>query len=409
MAWVLSRKKQSGGGTSVPDWSQIGLSSAPSSVTTKFNYSKDVYDNWDPTVTNRAQAFKQNYQLGYFTCDTSNVTNSGQMFLEASALEYVGDLDLTSSTDVFQICKAATGLVCTGTITFKSSLTSAQELFVNCYSLRSTTLSSTSNITNMSGMFNGCHSLVSVTADTSDGLAPTNGSWMFANCESLTSISVDTSNLTNGERMFVFAKSCNPTFVGGLDNLQYAAYMFEQCNGLTTFSYSLPALLYGTCMFQDNTGLTSLSITDLTNTIEINGLCIRCTNLTTATVSGMATSVTNASSMFEGCTSLQSATVGVSAVNFWGLFRGCSSLTDVNVIDTSRTTNMGDMFQNCGALSTQSRDNVLQMCIGATSYTGTKTLAQLGFNNTTFPVSAVTALTHYNDFLTAGWTIGYSA
>ena len=107
----------------MPDWSQIGLSSVPSSVTTKFNYSKDVYDNWDPTVANRAQAFRQNYQLGYFTCDTSNVTNSSQMFLEAPALEYVGDLDLTSSTNVYQMFKGATGLVSTGTITFNSSLT----------------------------------------------------------------------------------------------------------------------------------------------------------------------------------------------------------------------------------------------------------------------------------------------
>ena len=255
-------------------------------------------------------------------------------------------------------------------------------------------------------MFNGCHSLTSITTN---GLAPTDGSWMFGSCESLASISVNTSNLTNGERMFVFAQRCNPTLVGGLDNLQYAAYMFEQCKGLTTFSYSLPALLYGTCMFQDNTGLTSLNITNLTNAREINGICIRCTNLTTATVSGTATSITNASSMFENCTNLQSATVGISATNFWGLFTGCTSLTDVNVIDTSRTTNMSYMFQNCGALSTQSRDNVLQMCIGATSYTGTKTLANLGFNNNTLPVSAVTALPHYQDFLDAGWTIGYSA
>lgn len=60
-------------------------------------------------------------------------------------------------------------------------------------------------------------------------------------------------------------------------------------------------------------------------------------------------------------------------------------------------------------LTDASLDNILQMCINATSYTETKTLAELGLSNYRASVSRVEALPHYQDFLNAGWTIGYEA
>lgn len=52
-------------------------------------------------------------------------------------------------------------------------------------------------------------------------------------------------------------------------------------------------------------------------------------------------------------------------------------------------------------------DNILQSCITATSYTGVKNLLGLGFSSTYYPSADIQALPHYNDFISAGWAIGY--
>ena len=64
------------------------------------------------------------------------------------------------------------------------------------------------------------------------------------------------------------------------------------------------------------------------------------------------------------------------------------------------------MFFYCFSLSDTSLDNILQMCINATSYTATKTLNHIGIYLDTYPASRIQALPHYQDFLDAGWTIG---
>lgn len=61
------------------------------------------------------------------------------------------------------------------------------------------------------------------------------------------------------------------------------------------------------------------------------------------------------------------------------------------------------VFYNSNRLTNTSLDNILQSCISATSYTHTKTLAQLGITN--YASATIEALPHYQDFLDAGWTI----
>ena len=115
--------------------------------------------------------------------------------------------------------------------------------------------------------------------------------------------------------------------------------------------------------------------------------------------------------MFGNCKALVTAPSfdTSNATNVSEMFRENYALTTVPVYDTGKVTNFSNMFYDCRALSTQSMDNILQMCIGATSYTGTKTLYQIGFRQDREPVATVQALTHYSDFIAAGWTIGYTA
>ena len=116
--------------------------------------------------------------------------------------------------------------------------------------------------------------------------------------------------------------------------------------------------------------------------------------------------VTDMGSCFYGCSRLAKvpALNTSNVTSFNSTFYGCASLYDIEVLNTSSATNLNNMFKNSTAFSDTSLDNILQMCIGATSYTGTKTLAQLGITDNTLK-NKVPTLPHYQDFLDAGWTI----
>jgi hypothetical protein len=93
--------------------------------------------------------------------------------------------------------------------------------------------------------------------------------------------------------------------------------------------------------------------------------------------------------------------------NMQQTFMSINTLENVPLLNTSKVTNMVNMFSNDTALTDQSLDNILQMCIDATSYTGTKTLSTLGFISGNYPATRIQALSNYQDFIDAGWTIGY--
>lgn len=89
------------------------------------------------------------------------------------------------------------------------------------------------------------------------------------------------------------------------------------------------------------------------------------------------------------------------------MFNNCRRLEDLPLFDTSKITSMTNAFYFCIKLTDESIDNILQMCINATSYSGTKTLTHLGFHSVYIAKSKIEALPHYQDFIDAGWTIGY--
>ena len=66
---------------------------------------------------------------------------------------------------------------------------------------------------------------------------------------------------------------------------------------------------------------------------------------------------------------------------------------------------MQDMFYNCMGLSDDSLNNILTMCINATSYTSTKTLKYIGLASAL--ATKCTTLSNYEAFTAAGWTTGY--
>lgn len=132
--------------------------------------------------------------------------------------------------------------------------------------------------------------------------------------------------------------------------------------------------------------------------------CTSLTNVNNFTHS--ITSVVTASETFKNCSSLVTApTIAnfdkITAMN--GFFNGCTLLANIPIYDTSSITSWSNAFSNCSSLTDTSLDNILQMCINATSYNGTKKLSTLGVSNTYD--TRIQALTHYQDFLDAGWII----
>ena len=111
--------------------------------------------------------------------------------------------------------------------------------------------------------------------------------------------------------------------------------------------------------------------------------------------------------MFYGCTNLTSIPqLNTSkSTNMQEIFAHCTSLVEVPVLDTGKVTSMMDMFFNCTSLSDDSLNNILQMCVNASSYTKTKTLKYIGL--TQEQATKCTTLSNYEAFTAAGWTTGY--
>lgn len=117
--------------------------------------------------------------------------------------------------------------------------------------------------------------------------------------------------------------------------------------------------------------------------------------------------ITSISDAFSGCSNLKEVTYfnTNNVTNMNRAFQLCSSLTTIPILDTSKVEFFSSTFSACVSLSNEGLNNILAMCIGATSWTGTKTLAYIGLDNT--QATTCQGLSNYQAFLNAGWTTGY--
>jgi hypothetical protein len=123
-----------------------------------------------------------------------------------------------------------------------------------------------------------------------------------------------------------------------------------------------------------------------------------------------STSVVNSTSV------LASAVKRINNINTTGRTRfdylcyTACNLEYIAVLDTSSATSFNKMFTQVGGhLTDEAIDNILQMCINATSYTGTKTLGIGGLYLTASRIpnydTRIPNLPHYQEFIDAGWSI----
>lgn len=183
-------------------------------------------------------------------------------------------------------------------------------------------------------------------------------------------------------------------------------YVTEANNiDLTTITIASLSNLFASCP-----NLKKASFKSANNITDMSSMFAGCRVLEEIDLSDVdASNVTNMNSMFYMCQKLTAISqLNTSKVtNMYRMFYACTLLEDLPLLDTNKVTNWEQAFYYCEALTNESLNNILQMCINAISYKGTKTLAYLGFNSSWCPVSKIQGLSNYQAFLDAGWTIGY--
>ena len=166
--------------------------------------------------------------------------------------------------------------------------------------------------------------------------------------------------------------------------------------------------------FFQNTSIIEIgSIENFGNVTSMYYMCNECIKLTEAPTIDDTSKVTNMQWCFNNCYRLQKVPYynTEKVTTFQLCFSTCTDLRDVDTFNFASVTAsnaLQSMFYGCNNLTDASLNNILASCVTAVNYTGTKTLNQLGISSTYYyPASRIEALSNYQSFLDAGWTIGH--
>lgn len=162
--------------------------------------------------------------------------------------------------------------------------------------------------------------------------------------------------------------------------------------------------------FKENRNITIMPLVDTSNATNMSSM------FSTSTLTEIpllnTENVTDMSYMFNSCELIETIPLlnTGKVTTMKNLFYGCKNLKTIPILDTSKLSGSSSFtttFGGCVSLTDEGLDNILQICINATSYNGTKTLAKLGLSNLYYSASKIQALPSYNNFVNAGWSIGY--
>lgn len=178
--------------------------------------------------------------------------------------------------------------------------------------------------------------------------------------------------------------------------------------GDNKYSIALDGSLFYSTTYGLKSIINDIKPFDTTGISSFEGFFSGCSGLKTVPIIDLQNAET-ISLCFSACTSFETMPLWdtKNIVTMLSCFYGCTNLKDVPLLDTSSLTSAGNMFNGCNSLTDESLDNILQMFINATHYTGTKTLYSLGFRKTKYSQSKFESLPHWADFVTAGWETGY--
>lgn len=209
-----------------------------------------------------------------------------------------------------------------------------------------------------------------------------------------------TTNVSGGRDWSAIGYSEEPSSIGSFYN--YSKNIYDNWDATQTSLYQ---------KFYQDKDLVIMPLVDTSAATDTMAMFQTCSQLIDVPLLDTS-NVTDMSSMFQNCSKLESVPLldTSKVLNIGNMFRDCTNLKNVPLFNTSKVkgfSSFQNTFSSCPNLTDASLDNILQMCINATLYTSTKTLARLGFIANSYPISRIEALPHYQDFIDAGWTIGY--
>ena len=173
------------------------------------------------------------------------------------------------------------------------------------------------------------------------------------------------------------------TCVTGIGN-----YAFQHCSGLTSVTIGSGATYIGVGAFWDCSGLTSITIPNSVKSISSS--FAYCSNLKSATIGSGVEYIGNLA--FANCTSLKYITIpdsvriidGGSGSGYGGAFEGCSSLESATI--GNRTSIIGQCaFLNCSGLTSITIPNSVAI-IGESAFNGCSNLNSVTFGNGIFNI-----------------------
>ena len=346
--------------------------------------------------------------------DTGNVTNMSMMFaacrnLTNLALSNFNTKNVTNMSSMFHSCNNLASLNLSNFDT--SNVTDMPYMFYSCRKLTSLNVSNfnTENVTNMSSMFSYCSSLTSLDVSSFNTSKVPSMSYMFSNCSKLTSLNVsnfNTENVTDISYMFYYCSSLTSLDVSSFNTSKVTdmSDMFSSCSKLTTIyvknKFNTDKVTSSSNMFKSCTSLIGGNGTvynssyidktyaridksgtpgyftmlkkdvflkkEVSSPSNFLGIGDRI-NITKVIIkdstSGAPTSVTDISEdgdksiigWIDGTTlyiaSDDNIFTNVDSSNLFSYIGNCSAIEGLENLDTSKTTNMSDMFSGCNSLT----------------------------------------------------------
>ena len=179
----------SGGGGSSHDWSVLGYSTEPETISDGYDYAIIIKNNWNEQYKNAP--FTDDYKLKYFpSVDFSSITSMEQYFY-GSSLEYLPAIDTSNVTNMTYAFSGTKIKTCPNLSS--GSSTNVSRMFLNCTLLETAPQMDTNKSKTNTSMFQNCHYLKNVPVYNWSSISngSTANSNMFDNCPNLTNESLN--------------------------------------------------------------------------------------------------------------------------------------------------------------------------------------------------------------------------